>query len=62
MKVPTNIDNKIKEKCGNNYQAYATLKSLIENEINSKSKQNKKCKELVEVYIEECKKNENQID
>lgn len=61
MKIPTNIDNKLKEKCGNNSQAYKTLKLLIENEINSKSKQNKKCKELVEDYIEECKKNENQI-
>ena len=61
MKIPTNIDNKLLEKCKDKNEAYKALKELIDSEINSKSKQNIKCKEIVEKYIEECKKNENQI-
>ena len=59
MKIPKNIDSKLKEICGENKEAYETLKDLIEYEGNNKSKQNIHCKETVEKYIAEVRKYED---
>ena len=59
MKIPKNIDTKLKAVCGTNEKAYNTLKDLIEYEGNNKSKQNINCKETVEKYIAEVRKDEN---